>query len=178
MTKHIKGQNNFKLNKRPKHTFDLEKDSQSEPTPPHHQANNNAKSWWIVLAVIVVAFFVWVLWPKASEEPGNEAVIPVEQPAARPDSASSRMDETATTGQPTTEEVVVEEEEVPQPASAVTGVVAPSPAGVTSSPVGNIDADADATIRGRYGNGAERRRALGTRYDQVQRRVNQKLRSH
>lgn len=39
----------------------------------------------------------------------------------------------------------------------------------------NIDALADAVIRGDYGNGEERRRRLGNLYDQVQARVNTKL---
>lgn len=42
-------------------------------------------------------------------------------------------------------------------------------------PAVNIDALADAVIRGDYGNGDERRRRLGANYDAVQRRVNQKL---
>lgn len=39
----------------------------------------------------------------------------------------------------------------------------------------NIDALADAVIRGDYGNGEERKRRLGGLYAQVQKRVNQKL---
>ena len=46
-------------------------------------------------------------------------------------------------------------------------------AGSSSGP--NIDALADAVIRGDYGNGDERRRRLGGLYDAVQARVNQKL---
>ena len=42
----------------------------------------------------------------------------------------------------------------------------------------NIDALADAVIRGEYGNGEERRRKLGNFYDQVQARVNAKLTGH
>ncbi|MDO5722416.1 MAG: N-acetylmuramoyl-L-alanine amidase [Actinomycetaceae bacterium] len=49
---------------------------------------------------------------------------------------------------------------------------APKP---TPAPTPNIDALADAVIRGEYGNGDERRRRLGNLYDQVQRRVNEKL---
>lgn len=47
------------------------------------------------------------------------------------------------------------------------------PAAKPSGP--NIDALADAVIRGEYGNGEERKRRLGNLYDQVQKRVNQKL---
>ena len=39
----------------------------------------------------------------------------------------------------------------------------------------NIDAPADAVIRGDYGNGDERKRRLGNLYGAVQARVNQKL---
>jgi hypothetical protein len=47
------------------------------------------------------------------------------------------------------------------------------PAAKPSGP--NIDALADAVIRGEYGNGEERKRRLGNLYSQVQKRVNQKL---
>ena len=39
----------------------------------------------------------------------------------------------------------------------------------------NIDALADAVIRGDYGNGEERKRRLGANYAAVQKRVNDKL---
>ncbi|WP_240628810.1 hypothetical protein [Trueperella pyogenes] len=39
----------------------------------------------------------------------------------------------------------------------------------------NIDALADAVIRGEYGNGDERKRRLGSNYAAVQKRVNEKL---
>lgn len=39
----------------------------------------------------------------------------------------------------------------------------------------DIDALADAVIRGEYGNGDERKRRLGSNYDAVQKRVNEKL---
>lgn len=48
-----------------------------------------------------------------------------------------------------------------------------APAAKPSGP--NIDALADAVIRGDYGNGEERKRRLGGLYSQVQARVNQKL---
>lgn len=41
-----------------------------------------------------------------------------------------------------------------------------------STPTGDVDALARAVIRGDYGNGDERRRLLGSRYDEVQARVN------
>ncbi|MEX3505479.1 N-acetylmuramoyl-L-alanine amidase [Corynebacterium sp. LK2510] len=43
------------------------------------------------------------------------------------------------------------------------------------APAVNIDALADAVIRGEYGNGEERKRRLGSTYAAVQARVNQKL---
>jgi len=53
---------------------------------------------------------------------------------------------------------------------------APEPAKpAPSAPSVNIDALADAVIRGDYGNGAERKRRLGANYAAVQRRVNEKL---
>lgn len=42
-------------------------------------------------------------------------------------------------------------------------------------PSANIDALADAVIRGEYGNGDERKRRLGSNYAAVQKRVNEKL---
>ncbi len=52
-------------------------------------------------------------------------------------------------------------------------LVGKKPAAKPSGP--NIDALADAVIRGDYGNGEERKRRLGGLYAQVQKRVNQKL---
>ena len=49
----------------------------------------------------------------------------------------------------------------------------PAPKPAPAAP--NIDALADAVIRGDYGNGDERRRKLGNLYNQVQARVNAKL---
>lgn len=45
----------------------------------------------------------------------------------------------------------------------------------TPAPSVNIDALADAVIRGEYGNGNERKRRLGANYAAVQKRVNEKL---
>ncbi|MDR6939468.1 N-acetylmuramoyl-L-alanine amidase [Arcanobacterium hippocoleae] len=50
---------------------------------------------------------------------------------------------------------------------------APNPAPAPVAP--NIDALADAVIRGEYGNGEERKRRLGANYTAVQQRVNEKL---
>ncbi|XCB30873.1 N-acetylmuramoyl-L-alanine amidase [Arcanobacterium hippocoleae] len=50
---------------------------------------------------------------------------------------------------------------------------APNPAPAPAAP--NIDALADAVIRGEYGNGDERKRRLGANYAAVQQRVNEKL---
>ena len=50
-------------------------------------------------------------------------------------------------------------------------VATPTPAATAP----NIDALADAVIRGEYGNGDTRRARLGGLYDAVQRRVNEKL---
>ena len=54
---------------------------------------------------------------------------------------------------------------------------APKPA-PAPAPAPNIDALADAVIRGEYGNGEERRRRLGANYAAVQKRVNEKLTGH
>ena len=51
----------------------------------------------------------------------------------------------------------------------------PAPAKPAPSTPPNIDALADAVIRGDYGNGEERKRRLGSNYAAVQRRVNEKL---
>ncbi|MDU1353073.1 MAG: N-acetylmuramoyl-L-alanine amidase [Actinomyces sp.] len=52
----------------------------------------------------------------------------------------------------------------------------PSPAKPKPAPKpSNIDAMADAVIRGNYGNGEERKRRLGSNYAAVQKRVNEKL---
>ena len=48
-----------------------------------------------------------------------------------------------------------------------------APAPAPAAP--NIDALADAVIRGDYGNGEERKRCLGANYAAVQQRVNEKL---
>lgn len=59
-------------------------------------------------------------------------------------------------------------------ANQIRGGATPTPQ-PTPAPAGDIDALADAVIRGEYGNGDERRSRLGDKYDAVQRRVNEKL---
>lgn len=59
-------------------------------------------------------------------------------------------------------------------ANAKLGGKAPAPVKPTA-PTGNLDALAQAVIRGEYGNGEERKRRLGSRYNEVQARVNQLL---
>ncbi|MDY5273730.1 MAG: N-acetylmuramoyl-L-alanine amidase [Arcanobacterium sp.] len=59
---------------------------------------------------------------------------------------------------------------VPAPKPKAPTAPAPKPA-----PSVNIDALADAVIRGEYGNGEERKRRLGANYAAVQARVNEKL---
>lgn len=54
------------------------------------------------------------------------------------------------------------------------GGKAPAPV-KPSAPSGNLDAIAQAVLRGEYGNGDERKRRLGSRYNEVQARVNQLL---
>lgn len=51
----------------------------------------------------------------------------------------------------------------------------PKPAAKPAPLTGNIDALADAVIRGEYGNGEDRKRRLGAQYAAVQKRVNEKL---
>lgn len=58
--------------------------------------------------------------------------------------------------------------------SKVSATPAPTSKPAPSTPP-NIDALADAVIRGDYGNGAERKRRLGSNYAAVQQRVNEKL---
>lgn len=58
------------------------------------------------------------------------------------------------------------------PAQSKPSSAKPKPA---PTPAVNIDALADAVIRGDYGNGEERKRRLGANYAAVQRRVNEKL---
>lgn len=48
---------------------------------------------------------------------------------------------------------------------------------VISTPTGDLEQDAKKTIRGDYGDGSARKSALGSRYREVQRRVNQLMRS-
>lgn len=59
-------------------------------------------------------------------------------------------------------------------ANAKLGGKAPAPV-KPSAPSGSLDAIAQAVIRGEYGNGDERKRRLGSRYNEVQARVNQLL---
>ncbi|WP_308652068.1 N-acetylmuramoyl-L-alanine amidase [uncultured Actinomyces sp.] len=57
----------------------------------------------------------------------------------------------------------------------MTGTATPTPPPPAPAPAPDLDALADAVIRGEYGNGDERRHRLGNLYDQVQQRVNAKL---
>lgn len=55
------------------------------------------------------------------------------------------------------------------------GGEAPAPANPASKPSTDLNALADAVIRGEYGNGDERKKKLGSNYDAVMKIVNQKL---
>ena len=156
------------------------------------------KTWlWILLSLLVLAaILVFALRScNKDNQPGGDT--PTEQVIDMPTQESQDTPAQGDQDEPVTSETTADnpsaaesgEPATPaQPAQPTTGGTAqpaqPVPARQTAAPrsetphargqlTGDIEQDAKAVIRGEFGNGAERKAALGERYQEIQNKVNE-----
>lgn len=154
---------------------------------------------WIVLACIVIALlFCWILGAfdkKVSEESVTEptateqtvdSAATTEEPAGEASGAEATENETAlpqagNTASGTSNAPSQPEASIPTQAQGATTVNEPALQTESTIPVStpsaDIEAESDKVIQGMYGNGKQRRNALGSKYRAVQRRVNEKIKN-
>jgi cytoskeletal protein RodZ len=174
-----------------------------EQNPSTSSSSNGKKSkWWLwlLLAVVLIGivFFVLKQCSATKDSTGDATVAPIEQitPAEQNPASESVSNETKpaeeTSVSKTPETVSEKQENVPvqssTPQETVPAESATKPA-ATQKPAtqsaqqshstvsGDVERLADEVIKGRYGNGADRRQQLGDRYSEIQRRVNEKYRN-
>lgn len=166
-------------------------DTSSAPSP-----NKWPKIAIPIVLVAVIAVLAIVFWPKGDK--GNEDQIAQKVPAAvqNPEEGNSMVNgaveatqvesEGQTTKQAANEETVPAEEgretsKADETAPEKSAFTKPQPATNTTADAkqvsgqltGDIEQDAKAVIRGEFGNGADRKSALGNRYQEIQSKVNE-----
>lgn len=150
------------------------------PHTPPESGRRGIWTWLITIVVLLIVLLIfWFLFMRdtetepteqqATEQLASEPAVPVEVP----ESDSAVVSEVAI------KEEVVEAAENPATTgsssnSASTSSSAPVSASTPSSAaISDIDAEAWNVIRGEYGDGQVRKNRLGTRYHEIQNRVNQ-----
>lgn len=167
--------------------FDLVKDTeepvaapaQTEPQKPAD--TTGGKKWiWIAVAVVVIALLAWLLIPKSDSKEAagqDETTEVVAAESAAPQESSFNDD--AQAAEPADEAEAEPAQTAPAqsepsaataPQSAPTAQPAVAPAAEVSD---DVEAEAQKVIRGAYGDGQVRKDRLGSKYREVQRRVNE-----
>lgn len=165
--------NSFDLGKeKPTRSFDLNKEEEEAPAPkptpqpapkpapapaptPVPVPEPEKKShlwWWVVLVAALAGIIAWAMWPETTETAKEE--MAQEVPVVVPQS--------------------VADEELPQEVEEVAPVQEAAPAPAPAPAAFDLEAEASRVIRGDYRNNPDRRNALGDRYEQIQRRVNER----
>jgi hypothetical protein len=108
--------------------------------------------WWVWLILIAIIFLAIIFMVKRCSS-DNIVIPPTIETVIPP---TTEVDETPTT-----------------PTAATETMTSDTPA--TALPQGTLEEKAKSVIRGDFGNGAERKRALGSEYDVIQKRVNEKI---
>lgn len=189
----------FDLSKGGKRKFDLSKDSDEdvvvnatpEPAKPENPANtstetsqsNGGKKWpFIIGALVVIALLIWWLIPSNS---GKPAPVPAEdsvEAVASQDSTADEEDSIADTAVSVPQEEATSDAETSQtqpaaeqPSVNQTATSASQSVSTSSSNVAlsDVETEAQKVIRGVYGVGLERKAKLGSKYSEIQKRVNQ-----
>lgn len=185
----------FNTTKGSSRKFDLVKETdepvaapaQPEPQKPASAADTTpaetkgGMKWiWIAVAVVVIALLAWLLIPKsdskeaAGQEETTEAVA---AESAAPQESS--VNDEAQAAEPADEAEAEPEQTVPaqpeqnaaaEPQSAPVAQPAVAPAAEVTD---DVEAEAQKVIRGAYGDGQVRKDRLGSKYSEVQRRVNE-----
>ncbi len=165
--------------------------------------SNGGKSWlWVLIALLVIAailFFALRSCNKENNSGGStqteqvmdtltqSEMTEVEGTDIPTQAAETPVAENSVIETPTTEEVPAQAAtpaipaQKTQPARGANATAQSAQPSTTKSPVthvfgqltGDIEQDAKAVIRGEFGNGADRRAALGNRYNEIQSKVNE-----
>ncbi|MCC8176492.1 MAG: hypothetical protein LUC85_07095 [Bacteroidales bacterium] len=170
-------------------------------SPSEDRPSNRSQGWiWGIVAVIALLCLIWLFWPTDEETPamaqaeteqvepagevadvqdaGDVDAVEAETVEAEAVSADQAKENVAATSATESNNVVTSDQSSAVAANPSSAQSAEQPASTmktvpTSSPSGDIEAVAADVIRGTYGNGMERKDCLGSRYAEVQARVNQ-----
>lgn len=145
-------------------------------TPPVTPAgddedSSSGKGKWLIAAIVVIAIVVFGIW-YSHRDKGGETPAPTEQLASDSDSTAKAAQDTSTTAQnasatsaaAASSETAQTTDAAAQPQSASTDIPA------------SVEEAAREVLSGKYGNNPDRRRALGSRYKEIQRVVNRMVR--
>ncbi|MDR0573062.1 MAG: hypothetical protein LBG96_03365 [Tannerella sp.] len=150
----------------------------------------------VIIAIVVVIFLVRKCSTKGNDAANESTPAQVEQPATVTEQAPAAKEkavaptlaaedtdkpaseetlEPATSEQPTTKPA----ESVTTPAQSVQPATVKPAASPTLSvlPQGTLEEKVQKVIRGDFGNGEDRKRALGSEYKEIQRKVNEMYRN-
>jgi cytoskeletal protein RodZ len=150
------------------------KNSKQGTTFSSNSKTTKSKWWlWLILAVIVIIAIIFIVkkcsLDKVSVPPPAKETESVQQAKVLPESETAISDEQQTTADETT----VSTQSSNQP------TVEPATNNTSSSilPQGTIEEKAKRVIRGDFGNGAKRKQKLEAEYNEIQTRVNKKIRN-
>ena len=170
---------------------DMSIDSTSEPE------GKSGKKWLgivVAIAVVAIAVLAWWLWPSsgdsdsvaqaetgteaAVEETGSDNTVHAGQPAEGQDEEPVGDQADEPVADDPAEETADEpaEETADEPVQSNPRVAQTQPVQSAAAPAsvsGDIETEAYNVIRGDYGNGRERMEKLGSRYQEIQSRVNE-----
>lgn len=185
------------LSKKPISKFNLTKEGTPTVTETPIVGGNgknggSKKGIFILIAIVVVGIAAWLLFSKSPETVSAPEVttVPVDSTSIKPqDTADSIALANADEAQVSSNEVATTEA-APTPVQAqkaLDKVVVGNQKAENSSqdattqvstlPQGTIEEKAKQVIRGDFGNGIERKKALGDEYKEIQKRVNELYRN-
>ena len=167
------------------------------PAPETGSSGARAFNRWIIIffLILAIALLAWWLWPVNHDGKETSLEDMVENPVDSTDAEAAASEADSAIAPAAGENVSAEAEatvpaeeapvETPEKsanansgnaaASSASSAASATPA-ATAAPSGDIEAEAMKVIRGDYGNNPGRREALGSRYSEVQKRVNQLMR--
>lgn len=161
-----KKESGFNLSKTP--TVETPKKDVTPSTPKTNESKPKSKLWlWLSLVAVAAIVVFFILMNKGTSN--GDAVAQVETPITEQPTISDE-------GKPVNTEPVVTETPN-QPTTPSTKPAEKPAAAPTAKPTqvsqGTIDEKAKQAIRGDFGNGAERKQALGSEYEAIQKKVNE-----
>lgn len=178
----------FDLNKPggEKKKFDLSKSNESASANSSvgnsNSRNGNKKpsSWiFIVIAIVLIGGGIWYFNSKKNtnliQEQPTTAVATTDSTVLPVSTGIETTSANVDSSQVTSEKPIETEKQVESSQSSVKPVES-SNTQVSTLPQGTIEEKAKQVIRGDFGNGIERKNALGSDYKEIQKKVNEMLR--